>query len=198
MQYGTSKYNSQKWVKFDEKVWPLVKLYDAVYNLNGIWVQSTALVAPMGIVVEIGNDQRATIAISWEVPVNVIDGAILLPLIQNTVYYYDVGTNTISTAGTHKIGKSLISRSNSADGDAIFGTIVIDFSVSSGWGSDKNYTQAFVAQSTVIVTHNLAKYPSVTLLDVAGDEIIGDVLQNSVNQVTVTFNTIISGTVICN
>jgi hypothetical protein len=86
----------------------------------------------MGIIVELGSDRRATVAISGEVPINEIAGAIVLPLIQNTVYYYDVVTNTIGTTGTHKIGKSIISRSNSVEGDATFGSIIIDFNSSGG------------------------------------------------------------------
>lgn len=67
-----------------------------------------------------------------------------------------------------------------------------------GTGSDSNYTQAFTGTDTVVVTHNLNKYPSPIIFDSAGDEIEGDIRHNSLNQLTVTFNTSNTGTVTCN
>jgi hypothetical protein len=60
------------------------------------------------------------------------------------------------------------------------------------------YTQPFTSQSVVTVTHNLGKYPSVTVLDSAGDQCEGDVDQLSTSQLTVTFSAPFSGTVYCN
>jgi hypothetical protein len=61
-----------------------------------------------------------------------------------------------------------------------------------------SYSQAFSSASVVTVTHNLGKYPSVTVLDSAGDECEGDVDQLTGNQLTVTFSAPFSGTVYCN
>ena len=54
--------------------------------------------------------------------------------------------------------------------------------------SDKNFvfTQN-VASSTWIVTHNLNKFPSVSVVDSANTTVYGEVEYNSVNQVTITF-----------
>jgi hypothetical protein len=65
-------------------------------------------------------------------------------------------------------------------------------------GADKNYTQAFTAVSTIDVTHNLGKLPAVTVMDTADDEMVGDVVYNGLNALTVTFTAPTSGTVICN
>ncbi len=65
-------------------------------------------------------------------------------------------------------------------------------------GADKNFSQAFISQSTVVVAHNLGKYPAVTVIDSAGDEVEGFVDHNSTNQLTITFSASFSGTVICN
>lgn len=65
-------------------------------------------------------------------------------------------------------------------------------------GSDANYTQAFTALSTVVVPHNLGKYPSVSVMDSAGDEVSGDIVHDSANQLTMTFTSPFTGTIICN
>lgn len=67
-----------------------------------------------------------------------------------------------------------------------------------GTSGDKHYEQTFNTVSSVTVTHNLGKYPAVTVLDSADDEVIGDVQHQSVNQFTVTFTAPFSGLVICN
>lgn len=63
--------------------------------------------------------------------------------------------------------------------------------------SDKSYSQAFNA-STVVVTHNLGKRPSVTVVNSAGDEVEGQVTHDSANQCTLVFSGSFVGTVYCN
>jgi hypothetical protein len=67
-----------------------------------------------------------------------------------------------------------------------------------GTGGDKTYTQAFSVARTVSVTHDLGKYPAVTVIDSAGDEVEGDVAYAGVNSLTVRFSAPFSGTVTCN
>ena len=43
------------------------------------------------------------------------------------------------------------------------------------------------------VTHNLNKYPSVTVIDTANSVIIGQIEYNSVNQLTITFKSATNG-----
>jgi hypothetical protein len=64
----------------------------------------------------------------------------------------------------------------------------------SGGAVDRHYahTQS-VAASTWIVNHGLGKYPSVTVVDSAGDECLGDVRHNGLNQTTLTFSAAFSG-----
>lgn len=53
---------------------------------------------------------------------------------------------------------------------------------------DKNYVHIqSEASDEWIIVHNLNKYPSVSIINSAGDEVIGDVHYDSVNQVTLTF-----------
>lgn len=65
-------------------------------------------------------------------------------------------------------------------------------------GADKNFTQEFGPASSVTVNHNLAKYPAVTVMDSAGDEVEGDIAFTSANSLTVSFSAPFSGTVTCN
>lgn len=65
-------------------------------------------------------------------------------------------------------------------------------------GTDVTYAQPFTNSSAITVLHNLNKYPAVTVVDTAGDEVRGDVHYDSSNQVTVTFSSATGGTVYCN
>ena len=60
------------------------------------------------------------------------------------------------------------------------------------------FEQSFSSASVVTVTHNLGRYPSVTVFDTANDECFGDVEHLSVNQLAVTFSSPFDGKIICN
>jgi hypothetical protein len=63
-----------------------------------------------------------------------------------------------------------------------------------GVGADLNYLHDQAAASdTWTITHNLSKYPSVTVVDTAGDEVEGAVNYISANQLVVTFSAAFSG-----
>lgn len=64
--------------------------------------------------------------------------------------------------------------------------------------TDKYYVQAFNVTDTVVVNHNLLKYPSITVLDSSGDEVEGTIIHNSINTSTVIFSAPFSGIVTCN
>jgi len=65
-------------------------------------------------------------------------------------------------------------------------------------GGAIGFEQAFTSQSSVTVNHNLGRKPSVTVIDSAGDECIGDVDHLSNNSLVVTFSAAFTGTVLCN
>lgn len=67
-----------------------------------------------------------------------------------------------------------------------------------GTSGDLNYIQNFSSTDTVVVAHNFDKYPAVTVIDSAGDEVEGSVAHDSLNQLTITFSAPFSGKVICN
>jgi hypothetical protein len=51
---------------------------------------------------------------------------------------------------------------------------------------------------TWVITHNLNKRPSVTVLTSSGDEVEGELTVNSLNQITLTFSAAFSGSAILN
>ena len=55
-----------------------------------------------------------------------------------------------------------------------------------------------LATDTWVVAHNLGKYPAVQVVDSSGQMVIGDVIHDSVNQLTITFSAIFSGEAYCN
>lgn len=63
---------------------------------------------------------------------------------------------------------------------------------------DAHFELPFISASTVSVPHNLGKYPAVTVIDSAGDEVIGDVQHLSANSLQLIFSAPFSGTVFCN
>lgn len=85
-------------------------------------------------------------------------------------------------------GQTLIKQSTS-DYDTIWSSIS---------GSDKNYFQNFTSTDDVLVNHNLAKYPAVSVLDSAGSEVIGEVEYISINSLRVLFSAPFSGSITVN
>lgn len=65
-------------------------------------------------------------------------------------------------------------------------------------GADKNYVQSFNISSDVLVSHNLLKFPAVTVHDSAGDEVEGIVNHIDVNTLELHFSAPFSGVVTCN
>jgi hypothetical protein len=65
--------------------------------------------------------------------------------------------------------------------------------VSITW-ADTNYVHdQQVAASSWVINHNLGKFASIHIVDTAGDEIIGEVTYNTINRITVTFTSQVSG-----
>lgn len=59
---------------------------------------------------------------------------------------------------------------------------------------DKNFVHTqTVADSVWVINHDLAKYPSVMVVDSAGTVVIGQIDYNSINQITLTFFGAFSG-----
>lgn len=81
------------------------------------------------------------------------------------------------------------------------GSLYVWDNISQDWvsqvseGVDLSYTHSqSVALSTWPVTHNLGKYPSVTVIDSAGTEVEGAVQHLSTTQLVITFSAPFGGT----
>ena len=60
--------------------------------------------------------------------------------------------------------------------------------------ADKTYEHTQSAPADVwAVTHNLNKFPSVTVIDSGGSEVEGDIAYDSLNQITITFSAPMGG-----
>lgn len=66
--------------------------------------------------------------------------------------------------------------------------------------SDKNFVfnQTDVASDTWVITHNLNKYPSVTVLDSSKNEVVGEVTYTNENQLTIKFSGAFKGSATLN
>lgn len=65
--------------------------------------------------------------------------------------------------------------------------------------ADANYIhQQTEASDEWIIVHNLNKYPAVSIIDSAGDEVEGNVHYDSINQITITFIGAFKGTATLN
>jgi hypothetical protein len=66
-------------------------------------------------------------------------------------------------------------------------------------GEDKTYRHVqAIAVDTWVITHNLAKRPTVAVVDTSGAVIIGEVRYTGLNTLTITFSASISGEAYCN
>ncbi len=78
---------------------------------------------------------------------------------------------------------------------------VLAYNASSGkWTSaPSSYTHNQSSSSTLwTVTHNLGKFPSVTVVDSAGTWFVGDVSYTNENELTISFRYAFSGKAYCN
>lgn len=65
--------------------------------------------------------------------------------------------------------------------------------------SDKRFVhKQAVASDTWIITHNLGKYPSITVVDSAGTVVIGDIILQTTEQATIKFSSAFGGKAYCN
>lgn len=72
--------------------------------------------------------------------------------------------------------------------------LMADGSVSTVASGDKHYTHNQTSASAAwTVTHNLGKFPSVTVIDSAKSVVVGEVNMTNINEVEITFTAAFSG-----
>jgi len=67
-----------------------------------------------------------------------------------------------------------------------------------GSAADKNFQQVFNSTVSLTINHNLNKFPSTVILDSTLAEVEALIIHNTINQFTVTFSALTSGTITCN
>lgn len=97
----------------------------------------------------------------------------------NWNYAYDKTVQSISISGPGDVKTVTLTRQDST---------TISDTVTLSYVHDQQ-----TASATWNVTHNLNKYPSVSIVDTAGDEVIGEVHFNNANSITITFTAAFSG-----
>ena len=94
-------------------------------------------------------------------------------------------------------GGSGTSNYNDLDGKPKINNVTLEGNKTSselGLTGDKDFTYIKSTPDKVWdITHNLDKYPSITIVDSAGNEVIGDTVYNSKNEVTIHFTAEFSG-----
>ncbi len=98
----------------------------------------------------------------------------------------------VSDEWTNSVTKAIFKCTDNSAGAAVW------FNFVNASSNDKNLVVPFTNKTGIQVNHNFGKYPSVTVTDASGEEITGEVIHNTLNQCTINFNTVVSGTIILN
>lgn len=203
---GSVAYN-KKFAELDETYW---------YDRDIIFLYKSAV--EWGKV----NDRVGTERMDWtverlEAMMEIYDYGTLIPIYSQVAAVFGITTiNYITeeedpTVPQHvkNITESNISNWNSSYGDKIVsGSVSVTPQVNQKtmtlvqqdggtvnitW-ADTNYVHdQQTASASWVINHNLGKFASIHIVDTAGDEIIGEVTYNTINQITVTFSSLVSG-----
>lgn len=203
---GSVAYN-KKFAELDETYW---------YDRDIIFIYKSAV--EWGKV----NDRVGTERMDWtverlEAMMEIYDYGTLIPIYSQVAAVFGITTiNYITeeedpTVPQHvkNITESNISNWNSSYGDKIVsGSVSVTPQVNQKtmtlvqqdggtvnitW-ADTNYVHdQQTASASWVINHNLGKFASIHIVDTAGDEIIGEVTYNTINQITVTFSSLVSG-----
>lgn len=109
----------------------------------------------------------------------------------STFGHYTIGSYVVSgTPNFHILNLTMLGSSGSIETNEVY-DIASFFTAET---ADKHYTFTQIsASATWNVTHNLKKYPSVSVVDSAENNVYGDIEYINENQLTITFNAAFSG-----
>jgi hypothetical protein len=128
--------------------------------------------------------------------------------VQKIYIDYDFNQNQILNARQHPITTSQrISLGNTLT-ESAQGMLVYDITVNTlfAWNgtewikvNQEHYTHTQnVSSATWVVTHNLGKFPAVSIVDTGNNEVVGDVVYVNQNSLTLNFSAPFSGKAYCN
>ena len=110
--------------------------------------------------------------------------------IENFGHYKITSYTVYTNPDFYTLNLSLVGSNGSINVDDIYD--IATFTLSSGGDKHFVYNQ-IAALATWNVTHNLDKYPSVSIVDSGNNWVVGDVEYINENQLTITFNSAFSG-----
>lgn len=203
---GSVAYN-KKFAELDETYW---------YDRDIIFLYKSAV--EWGKVNDrVGTARMDSVVERLEAMMEVYDYGSLTPIYSQVAAVFGITTINFLTEETDptvpqyvkNITESNISNWNSSYGDKIVsGSVSVTPGVNQKtmilvqqdggtvnitW-ADTNYVHdQQVAASSWVINHNLGKFASIHIVDTAGDEIIGEVTYNTINRITVTFTSQVSG-----
>lgn len=133
------------------------------------------------------------------------ENTIHLSTADNSVGVFSV-EDTINVESPKDNYIDVITEQNTINVDVIENEIIIEVTEKGdpgppgppGKDGDKNYLQTFNLTDFVTVTHNLNKYPSVTVMSSANDQVEGKVTYIDTNTLIVEFSSSFSGKITCN
>lgn len=160
---------------------PITTTIQSSLNLPGAPTTTTAL----------GGDNSTKVATTAFVT------SAISPLATDSLVVHLSGTETITGLKTFNQGPAAPTASPGTNTTQLATTAFVLANV--GTGGDKNFVfNQLTPASTWSITHNLGKYPSVNVYDSANNMIVGDVVFNSLNALTLTFSGAFSGQAILN
>jgi hypothetical protein len=140
----------------------------------------------------VGNTRLDSVVERLSAKVNIYDYGKLTP-----IYSDSITQNTISTVSPYvlkvtnlSLGQGLFG-SNNFTQDTI--SIEVDYEYVQSQVRENYVHNQQVASNSWVVSHELNKYPAVSIVNTANQAIMGDITYNSLNQLTITFTSLISG-----
>jgi hypothetical protein len=140
----------------------------------------------------VGNTRLDSVVERLSAKVNIYDYGKLTP-----IYSDSVTQNAISTVSPYVLKTTNLSLGQGLFGSNNFTQETVSISVDYDYVKSQvreNYVHdQQVASSSWVVPHQLNKYASVSIVNTANQAIVGDITYNSLNQLTITFTSPISG-----
>lgn len=109
------------------------------------------------------------------------------------IYKLDSLTQDVTETNFYNANFTFVASNGNLASEKYYGLIIYPGGSSEAEG-DKHFTYTQLsAASTWNITHNLGKFPSVSVVDSANNVVIGDIQYTNTNELTITFNASFSG-----
>jgi|TARA_R100000935_G_scaffold46635_1_gene70137 hypothetical protein len=142
---------------------------------------------------------RPTVDISSYYVAPLVDSTVIISkcsdISQWGIFKWNTATKNVPQASFTTITLTHTASNGGFEKDEDYFISLLDYGVS---GDANKVVQLSPANAVFVVTHNLGKLPSVSVIDTANEQVECEVTYNSINQCTLTFNDQFSGQVTFN